>query len=213
MVSWRTTLYMLTRLKSCWPRVRSGRGGDSAPISSSRQHRWRLCWRSPPQWHNGVTPRFMLLINKVLQARSGARHPSGNMPRILLRRGPPRIADPTAPVGVRENGSRGEEKPSPTGPRRPVPGWPSTVRFGRNYWLSCCSSCRHDDAHDLMPKGRCRVDGLAGSVLFNTMTRLPGEIRHQPGSIGFQLAPAWRYVELRDSRPTTTSTPVPLNER
>jgi len=71
-VSWRTTLHMLTRLKSYWPRVRSGRGGDSVPISSSLQPRWRRCSRLLPRWRNGVTPRHMLLLRKVPQVRSGA---------------------------------------------------------------------------------------------------------------------------------------------
>ncbi|MFC5664826.1 hypothetical protein ACFP3U_17770 [Kitasatospora misakiensis] len=67
----------------------------------------------------------------------------------------------------------------------------------------------HHDLHDRRPKGPYRVGGPAGSAPVSDMSRAPGVIRRHAGSNGSRLAPAWRYIGLRDSRLTTTCTPAP----
>jgi hypothetical protein len=117
-----------------------------------------------------------------------ATHGKVNCP--IVRRFPPswrRLRSPFCKIGL----------PSAT----PFKGCPAT------------QSCWHDGVHDRIPKGRCRVDGPAGSAPTTDMARVPGAIRRQVGSTGFQLAPAWRYIESRGSQPTTTCTPAPQTER
>lgn len=118
----------------------------------------------------------------------------------------------TQPACRASNCAASREEPS----RRSWPGlgWSAARRSPISYALfspSSGSRCWHDDANDLVPKGQCRVDGLARYAL-NDLLEFLGVCLPTASTVS-RREPALRSTGWSDSRTTITSTPVPPTAR